>query len=90
LLLRLASAARAFSQLADPELVSFASALVCTNDLLVLVAERLLTDLSTHDTAPVDAHFVTELIGSANARGCGGNLRYLFERTLAEVAVRSS
>jgi hypothetical protein len=90
LFVQLAGAARDISYPLDAELVPYARGFACTNELLVLVAERLRADLRTHGTAQIDAEFIGTLIDSANARGCGGDLRYLFERTLAATALPSS
>jgi hypothetical protein len=89
LFLRLTSAARALSPPSDPDLISVTDALTCTNELLLLVAEQLRADLDPRQTAHADAEFIESLISAANTGGCGGNLRYLLERTLAAVAKTS-
>jgi hypothetical protein len=86
-IVQLTSATRAIRPPSNPELAALVAGLACLNEQLYLVAETLGTDLGSSDTAREDGQFVEALVVAVNAGGCGGYLRYAFERALASMAV---
>ncbi|HEY7033752.1 MAG TPA: hypothetical protein VH482_20620 [Thermomicrobiales bacterium] len=79
--------ARAIRPPFDSELAPIVADFKCLNDLLYLVAEAIRRNVSEPATTTDGAGFVETLIAAANAGGCGGSLRYAFERTMAAGAV---